>query len=160
MQRQSWSSAFYYFSKTIEVYRQAGTIFVICFSLLFQAYQSLLLCGDYQCLPPFTFSNTIRVFCLQDHQSLLFTRPLMSYFLYFQGLNFVFSSFKDAFVSGIRRRKVKKILWQICPLLAIHVDNHLSDKFVFLCHVGDFINGDGRKLMAGYICRTFYTFRD
>ena len=31
-------------------------------------------------------------------------------------------------------------------MLTIHVDNHFSDKFVLLCHVGDFINNDGWKL--------------
>ena len=40
------------------------------------------------------------------------------------------------------------------------VDNHFGDKFVSLCHVDYFINGDGRKLIAGYICHTFYTFED
>ena len=29
-----------------------------------------------------------------------------------------------------------------------HVDNHFSDKFVTLCHVDYFINGDEQKLMA------------
>ena len=57
MRRQSWSSAFLYFSKTIKVCCHAETIMVICFSLLFQDYQSLLLCGDYQCLPPFLFQR-------------------------------------------------------------------------------------------------------
>ena len=41
-----------------------------------------------------------------------------------------------------------------------HVDNHFSDKFVHLCHVGYFINGDGRKLNVKCICRTFYTFEN
>ena len=41
-----------------------------------------------------------------------------------------------------------------------HIENHFSDKFVPLCYVGYFINGDGRKLKSGYICHTFYTFRD
>ena len=39
-----------------------------------------------------------------------------------------------------------------------HVDNHFNNKFVSLCHVGYFINGDGRMLKVGYICCTFYTF--
>ena len=39
-----------------------------------------------------------------------------------------------------------------------YVDNHFSDKFVSLCHVGYFIYGDGKKLTIGYICYTFYTF--
>ena len=39
-----------------------------------------------------------------------------------------------------------------------HVDNHFSYKFIPLCHINYFINGDERKLTAEYICRTFYTF--
>ena len=39
-----------------------------------------------------------------------------------------------------------------------HVDNHFSEKFIHLCHVDYFINGDGQKLTTGYICHTFYTF--
>ena len=57
-------------------------------------------------------------------------------------------------------KKSKKYYAKFVPMLAIHVDNHFSDKFVLLCHVGDFVNGDWQKLMVGYICRTFYTFRD
>ena len=41
-----------------------------------------------------------------------------------------------------------------------HIDNHFSDKFVSLWHLDYFINGDGQKLTAEYICRTFYTLRD
>ena len=41
-------------------------------------------------------------------------------------------------------------------MLAIHVNNHFSDNFVFLCHIDYFINDNERKLTAGYICRTFY----
>ena len=41
-----------------------------------------------------------------------------------------------------------------------HVDNHLNDKFVPMCHVYYFINGDGQKLMTEYICRTFYTSKN
>ena len=41
-----------------------------------------------------------------------------------------------------------------------HIDNYFSDKFVPLCQVCYFINGDERKLTVEYICRTFYTFRD
>ena len=88
----------------------------------------------------------------------------MSHFLHFRRLNFAFLSFTDAFVSGVRRRKVKKILYdKYAPMLAIrddHVVNHFSDKFVLLCHVGYFINGDRRKLIVEYIYRTFYTFED
>jgi len=82
------------------------------------------------------------------------------------GLNFVFSSFNDRFVSGVGRQKVKKILYdKYTPILTIrdcHVSNHFNDKFKFihLYHVGYFINGDGGELTAGYICRTFYTFGD
>ena len=57
-------------------------------------------------------------------------------------------------------KKSKKYYDKYASILAIHVDNHFSDKFVLLCHVGDFINGDRRKLTAKYICRTFYIFRD
>ena len=38
-----------------------------------------------------------------------------------------------------------------------HVDNHFSDKFISLCHVCYFINGDGWKLIVEYICHIFYT---
>ena len=41
-----------------------------------------------------------------------------------------------------------------------HVDNYFSDKFVPLCQVDYFIKGNGWKLTAEYICRTFYTFGD
>ena len=55
-----------------------------------------------------------------------------------------------------------KILYnKYVPMMTIrfgHVDNHFSDKFVHLCHIGYFINGDKRKLTTEYICRTFYTF--
>ena len=84
----------------------------------------------------------------------------MLHFLHFWGLNFVFSSFTDTFVSEAGRQKVKKYYEKYIPMLAIHVGNHFSDKFVPPCHIGYFINGDGRKLMVGYICRTFYIFRD
>ena len=36
-----------------------------------------------------------------------------------------------------------------------YLDNYLSDKFVYLCHVDWFINNDGRKL-AGYICHLLH----
>ena len=45
-------------------------------------------------------------------------------------------------------------------MLTIHIGHHFSDKFVLLCYVNDFINGDERKLTSGYIYRTFYTFGD
>ena len=41
-----------------------------------------------------------------------------------------------------------------------HVGNHFSDKFVPLCQIGYFINGDRQELTTGYICCTFYTFGD
>ena len=41
-----------------------------------------------------------------------------------------------------------------------YVDNNFSDKFITLYHIDYFINDDERKLMAEYICRTFYTFKD
>jgi len=69
MRRQSWSSAFLYFFKTIIVCCFAETIMVIRLSLPFKDYQSLLSCGDYQCLPLFIFSKTIRVFCFKDNVS-------------------------------------------------------------------------------------------
>ena len=69
------------------------------------------------------------------------------YFLHFWRLNFVFSSFRDAFVSGVGRQKVKKILYdKYVPMLTIrngHIDNHFSEKFILLCHVGYFIKSDG-----------------
>ena len=36
----------------------------------------------------------------------------------------------------------------------------LKDKYIsYFTHLNlDFINGEGRKLMTRYICRTFYTF--
>jgi len=84
----------------------------------------------------------------------------LSYFLYFQELNFVFSSFRDLFVSRVGRRKVKKKYYdKYVPMLTIHVGKHFNDKFIFLYHVGDFINSDKWKLMTEYICRTFYTFK-
>jgi len=55
----------------------------------------------------------------------------MSHFLHFWKLNFVFLSLRDTFVSGVRRRKVNKILYdKYIPMLTIkddHVDNHFSD---------------------------------
>ena len=66
----------------------------------------------------------------------------------------------SAFVSGVRRRKVKKILYdKYVPRLAIrdeHVTNNFNDKLVSLYHVGCFINGDRRKLITRYICLIFY----
>ena len=56
MRRQSWSSVFVVF-KTIPVF------------FAFQRQSSLLACGDYQCLPLFIFSKTIRVFCFKDNVS-------------------------------------------------------------------------------------------
>jgi len=73
----------------------------------------------------------------------------LSHFLYFRGLNFVFSSFRDTFISGVGRRKVT------LANRDDHLDNHLSDKFVSLCHIGYFINHDRQKLTTEYICRTF-----
>ena len=35
-----------------------------------------------------------------------------------------------------------------------HVHNYFNDKFVPLCYVGYFINGDGWKLTDEYICHT------
>ena len=40
------------------------------------------------------------------------------------------------------------------------VDNHFSDKFVHLCHVSYFINGNRQKLTTEYICCTFCTFEN
>ena len=78
--------------------------------------------------------------------------------------NFCIFISKGAFVSGVRKQKVKKKLYEkYVPMLVIrddHVDNHLSEKFVSLCHVGYFINDDGWKLTTEYICHTFYTFGD
>ena len=86
----------------------------------------------------------------------------MSHFLYFRKLNFI--SFRDAFVNVMGKRKVKKKYYMTnmhVPMLTIrydHVINNFSDKFVLLCHVGYFINGDEWKLTFGYICHSFYTF--
>jgi len=55
--------------------------------LLFQDYQSLLSCGDFQCLPPFTFSKTIRVFYFKDCQSISSRLQCLLYFAKFQGLS-------------------------------------------------------------------------
>ena len=64
----------------------------------------------------------------------------------------------------VRRQEVKKILYdKYVPMVTIkddHVDNHYTDKFVHLCHVDYFINGDGQKITTGYIYHTFYTFED
>ena len=96
--------------------------------------------------------------------NLLLTSKYICHFLQFWRLNFAFSSFGNALVSEVGRRKVKKILYdKYVHMLTIkddHVDGHFSDKFVFLCHVRYFINGDGRKLTAKYIYHIFYTFRD
>ena len=49
--------------------------------------------------------------------------------------------------SGVRRRKVKKILYdKYVPMLTIrndHINNHFSDKFIPLYHISYFINDDG-----------------
>ena len=62
------------------------------------------------------------------------------------------------------RSKVKKMLHdKYVHMLAIkdhHINNLFSDKFIHLCHVDYFINGDGYKLTVKYICRTFYTFEN
>ena len=39
------------------------------------------------------------------------------HFLYFRELNFIFSSFRDAIVSEVGRRKVKKILFPPLPVV-------------------------------------------
>ena len=66
--------------------------------------------------------------------------------------------------SGVRRRKVKKILYdKYVPMLAIrddYVHHHFSDKFFPLCHIDYSINSDGWKLTVEYIYSTFYTFED
>ena len=58
----------------------------------------------------------------------------------------------------------KKILYDKYVLMLTikddHADNHFSDKFVPLCHIGNFINSDERKLMAKYIYHTFYIFEN
>ena len=88
----------------------------------------------------------------------------LSHFLYFQNLNFVFSFFRDTFLSVMGRRKVKKILYDKYVLMLKirndQVDNHFNDKFVPLCHVGYFIKGNGRKLTTRYIYCTFYTLKN
>jgi len=43
-------------------------------------------------------------------QSIINVQIYLLHFLYFWGLSFVFSSFRDIFVSGMGRRKVNKIL--------------------------------------------------
>lgn len=43
------------------------------------------------------------------------------------------------------------------PIKDGHVGNHFCNIFIPLCHVGFFINCNGRKLMDRWICRTFYT---
>ena len=50
----------------------------------------------------------------------------------FQGLNYIFSSFRS-FVNRVGRQEVNKILYNKCvPMLTIKddVDNNFSDKFV------------------------------
>ena len=60
--------------------------------------------------------------------------------------------------------KSQKILYdKYAPMLKIrddHVDNHFNEKFVPLCHVDYFINGDEWKLTTEYISRIFYTFKN
>jgi len=55
-------------------------------------------------------------------------------------------------------KKPKKYYDKYVYMLTIYVDNHFNDKFVLLCHVSYFING--QKLMTRHICCTFYTFRN
>ena len=43
-------------------------------------------------------------------QSIINVHIYLSHFLYFQGLNFVFLFSRNAFVSGVGRQQVKKIL--------------------------------------------------
>ena len=84
----------------------------------------------------------------------------LSHFLYFRGLNFTFSSFRTHLSADWEDKKSKKYYDKYASMLAIHIGNDFTDKFVLPYHVGYFINGDKRKLTVGYICRTFYTFRD
>ena len=46
--------------------------------------------------------------------------------------------------SGKMKSK-KKYYDKYAPILAIHVDNHFSDKFISPCQVDYFINGNGRS---------------
>jgi len=65
----------------------------------------------------------------------------------------------NAFVSGVGRRKIKKLLYdKYAPMLTIrddHVDNHFNGKFV---HIGYFINDERHTLVVRCIYCTFYTF--
>ena len=43
-------------------------------------------------------------------------------------------------------------------LFSNHVANDFCDIFINLCHIGSFINCNGRKLTNGWTCHTFFTF--
>ena len=96
-------------------------------SLLFQDYWSLLPCGDYQCLPLFTFSNTLRVFCFKDYQSLPLRLQCLLYFAKLQGLSF---DIPDAYYTPLLTgftvwvplmvdRMARSLGWNSCPYLYI-----------------------------------------
>jgi len=79
------------------------------------------------------------------------------------GTKFYIFIFQKCISHRSEKMKSKKILYDKYAPIAIrddHVDNHFIDKFLSMCHVGYFINGDGWKLTAGYIWGTFYTFWD
>ena len=93
--------------ETINVLGLAETIKAICFftfprlsesfvsrlpqsSLLFQGYQSLLSCEDYQCLLLSTFSKTMGVFCFKDYQSLLSRLQCLLYYSRLQVLLLIY----------------------------------------------------------------------
>ena len=86
----------------------------------------------------------------------------MLHFLYFWGLNFIFSSFKDAFVNRVERWKVKKILYDKYILMLTirnnQVDNYFSDKFISLCHVDYFTNDDRWKVNSQLYLSHFLHF--
>ena len=104
LQRQSRSSAFY-FLKTIRVF-------------CLQDYQSLLSCGDYQCLPLFTFSKTIRVFCFKTI-TVFFTFPRLSKFVVLQRLSMssTLCIFKDHQSLLFQRLLESSIETSMSPLL-------------------------------------------
>ena len=74
------------------------------------------------------------------------------------GLNFTFSFFGAYLLADWEDKKSKKYYDKYVLMLAIHIDNHSSDKFVPPCHGSYFINGNRQKLTAWYFI--FSSFRN
>jgi len=59
-------------------------------------------------------------------------------------------------------QQIQSFWWQISPstFWLRPPEQTFCDIFVPTCHVGGFINVSGWKLIKGWICHTFYTFKD